>query len=216
MAQLLLSVRHSNFILDTDILINSVIEESERLKNQHARSQRGQGEKKEEGLTNEALAAMGSEGSRGKRHKGNCHSCGKPRHWAHKCRKPKENDATRASNTQKSGSTPPAKSKNQPTGSANTVAEHSFEGNGFWTVVEEEVAPALTFGADPDPILGDPDETGIGPQNLDLSFTWDGPDNWLSNKAAEIEEEELAGVTVLLPVTWTALQINKVDMVESR
>ena len=53
------------------------------------------------------------------------------------------------------------------------VAEHSFEGDGFWTVVEEEVAPALTFGVDPDPCIGDPDDIEVGPQDLDLSFTWD-------------------------------------------
>ena len=99
------------------------------------------------------------------------------------------------SNTQKSGSTPPTDSENKPSGSANVVAE-AFEGNGFWTVVEEEVAPALTIGADLDPILGDPDETWFGPQDFDLSFTWDGPDDWLSNEAAEIKEEELAGAVV--------------------
>ena len=33
-AQLLVSAHHSGFILDTDILISSIIEESERLKNQ--------------------------------------------------------------------------------------------------------------------------------------------------------------------------------------
>ena len=38
-AQLLSSACHSGFILDTDILINSVIEELERLKNQRTRSQ---------------------------------------------------------------------------------------------------------------------------------------------------------------------------------
>jgi hypothetical protein len=38
-AQLLSSMRHSGLTLDTDTLINSVIEESERLKNWHVRSQ---------------------------------------------------------------------------------------------------------------------------------------------------------------------------------
>jgi len=33
--QLLISAHHSGFILDTDTLINSMIEESECLKNQH-------------------------------------------------------------------------------------------------------------------------------------------------------------------------------------
>jgi hypothetical protein len=82
---------------------------------------------------------------------------------------PKENDATRVSNTQKSGSTPPAESENKPASLANTVAEHDFEGDGIWMAVEEEVAPALTIGADPDPILGDPDETWFGPQDLEPS-----------------------------------------------
>jgi hypothetical protein len=38
-------------------------------------------------------------------------------------------------------------------------------------MVEEKVAPMLTFGVDLDPILGDLDEIGVGPQDLDLSFT---------------------------------------------
>jgi hypothetical protein len=81
------------------------------------------------------------------------------------------------SNTQQS-STPPTDSKNKPSGLANVVAE-TFEGDGFWTAVKEEVAPVLTFGADLDPMLGDPDKIGVGPQDLDLSFTWDGLDDWL-------------------------------------
>jgi hypothetical protein len=170
-SQLLVSACHSGLILDTDTLINSVIKELECLKNWRACSQRGQGEKKEEGLNNKALAATGSEGSRRECCRGNCHSCGKPGHWARECREPKENNATGASNTQKSGSTPPAKSENKPTGSANTVAKYDFEGEGFWTIMKEEVAPALTFGADPDPILGDPDDLGAGPQNFKLHFT---------------------------------------------
>jgi hypothetical protein len=51
------------------------------------------------------------------------------------------------------------------------VAKHSFEGEGFWTVEEEEVAPMLMFGADPDPTLGDPDDIEEGPQDLGQSFT---------------------------------------------
>jgi len=43
------------------------------------------------------------------------------------------------------------------------VAEHNFEGDGFWTVVKEEVAPMLTFGADLDPVLGDPDDIDVVP-----------------------------------------------------
>jgi len=169
--QLLISARHSGFILDTDTLINSVIEESEHLKNWRARSQRGQEEKKQEVLTNEALADIGSEGSRRRHREVNFHSCGKPRHWACKCHMPQENNTTGVSNTQKSGSTPPTDSENKPTSSANTVAEHNFEGNRFWTAMEEEVAPMLTPGVDPDPILGDLDKVCIGPQDLEWTFT---------------------------------------------
>ena len=192
-AQLLVSARHSGFILDTDTLINSVIEELEHLKNWRARSQRGKGEKQKEGLTDDSLTAMGSEGSRRRHRRGNCHSCGKPGHRASECREPEENNTAGASNTDKSGSTPPTDSENQPTGSANTVAEHSFEGEGFWTVEEEEVAPTLTFGADLDPFVGDPDETWFGPQDLEQTFTWDGPDDWLT----EVEGEGTAMYTAV-------------------
>ena len=97
---------------------------------------------------------------------------------------------------QKSGSTPPTESENQPTSLANTVAEYSFEGDGFWMVVKEVVAPMLTFRADLDLILGNLDDLGAGPQDFELCFTWDGLDNWLCNEAAEIKEKELACATV--------------------
>jgi hypothetical protein len=166
-AQLLVSAHHSGFILNTDILIKSIIEESECLKNWCAHSQRGQGEREKEGHTDEALAATGSEGSQRKCCKGHCHSCGKPGHWARKHREPNEDAAATTSNTPQPSGTPPTDSKNKPTSSANAVAEHSFEGEGFWTVEEEVVPPMLTFGVDPDPILGDPDKIWFGPQDLD-------------------------------------------------
>jgi hypothetical protein len=40
-------------------------------------------------------------------------------------------------------------------------------------------------------MLDDLDEIGVGPQDLDLSFTWDGLDDWLCEKTAEIEKEGL-------------------------
>ena len=51
------------------------------------------------------------------------------------------------------------------------MAEYSFEGNGFWMAVEQEVAPTLTFRADLDPILGDLDEICVSPQDLEWTFT---------------------------------------------
>jgi hypothetical protein len=59
------------------------------------------------------------------------------------------------------------------------------------------VAPALTFGADLDPILGDPDEIWFGPQDLEQCFTWDGPDKWLCEEMTEIEEEGLEGAATI-------------------
>ncbi len=53
------------------------------------------------------------------------------------------------------------------------------------------MALTLTFRADPDPILGDPDDTCVGPQDFKPHFTWDGPDDWLCEEVAEIEKEEL-------------------------
>jgi len=79
------------------------------------------------------------------------------------------------------------------------VAEHSFEGEGFWMAVEEEVAPALTFGADPDLCISDPDDIEEGPQDLEQCFTWDGPDVWLSEEAVKIKEEEREGKLPELP-----------------
>jgi hypothetical protein len=97
--QLLISARHSGFILDTDTLINSVIEELECLKNRCARSQRGQGEKQKEGCTDEALADTGSKGSRRRHHECHCYSCGKPGHWAHECCEPNEDATASTSDT---------------------------------------------------------------------------------------------------------------------
>ncbi len=78
--QVLTSTCHMGHPLDTDTLINSVIKQSEHLKNRHVHGQQGQGKKAREGNTDEALAATGSEGSCRKHHLGNCYNCGKPRH----------------------------------------------------------------------------------------------------------------------------------------
>src|SRR5216683_7192696 len=63
-------------------------------------------------------------------------------------------------------------------------------------VEEEKVAPTLTPGVDLDPILGDPDELCVGPQDLEGIFTWDGLDDWPSDEVAKIKEEELDYATV--------------------
>ena len=65
--------------------------------------------------------------------------------------------------------------------------------------VEEKVAPALTFGVDPDLCISDLDDIEEGPQDLEQCFTWDGPDVSLSEEAVEIEEEEREGKLPELP-----------------
>jgi hypothetical protein len=125
--------------LDTDTLINSVIEKSEHLKNWCTRGQQGQGRKPQEGNTDKALAATGSEGGCRKRQPGNCHNCGKPRHWVRECHKPKKksengklsNALQGNSNAPQANTNTPAKSENKPVSLANTVVEHDFEGDGF-------------------------------------------------------------------------------------
>jgi hypothetical protein len=195
-SQALSSAHHSGHPLDTDTLINSVIKESEHLKNRCARSQQGQGKKPKEGQANEALTATRSEGSRQKRCPGNCHNCGKPRHWACKCRKPKKKKDSDADSSKQNESTTSTKPENKPVGSANVVIKHDFKGDGFWMAMEEDlVAPALDFGADPDLCLGDPDDLeGDAPD--ELNFAWDGPDDWLKEELSEIEGEELAGAVI--------------------
>ena len=196
-ALLLSNAQISNQVIGTETLINNICEESEQLKNCRTRNQQGQGGNQKDGQADEALAATESEGGKRKCHQGNCHNCGKPGHWARECHKPKKKaEDTTTSNAPQGNTNPPAKSENKPIGSANAVAEHDFEGDGFWMAVEED-APlhALTIGADPDPCIGDPDDDEGEAQN-ELIFTWDGPDDWLTEVSSKIEGEELAGAVI--------------------
>jgi transposase InsO family protein len=79
---------------------------------------------------------------------------------------------------------------------ANAVVEHDFEGDGFWMAEEVDMTPMLTIGADPDLCIGNPDDLEEGPQDLELNFTWDGPDDWLHEEDGEVEGEEMAGAVI--------------------
>ena len=71
---------------------------------------------------------------------------------------------------QNESTTSSAKPENKPVGLVNAVIEHDFEGDRFWMAEEEEVAPALNIGADPDPCLGDPDDLdGDAPNELNFA-----------------------------------------------
>ncbi len=100
------------------------------------------------------------------------------------------------SNAPQANTNPPAKSENKPVGLANTMVEHNFKRDGFWMAEEEDMTPALTIRVDPDPCISDLDDTEAGPQNSELCFTWDGPDNWLCEESGEVEGEEMAAAII--------------------
>jgi gag-polypeptide of LTR copia-type len=76
---------HSSSTVDVKELIQAICKEADHLKIQCMHHQ-NQGKDGKKGQTDKALAATHSDNaSRRRRHKGKCHNCGKPRHWAHKC-----------------------------------------------------------------------------------------------------------------------------------
>jgi transposase InsO family protein len=148
--------------INIDALINLINEEAERLKSRRTRGHSGQGGKKD-ATTDEALAATSSEGGKKKRRKGNCHNCGKAGHWARECRSPKKEKDDSAGTTTAQTSSTSHKPDNKPVGSANAITVHDEEGDGFWMVEDEAVVPAPNVSAEPDPLLGAPDEIEDAP-----------------------------------------------------
>ena len=130
-ASTILSSTHifgSTFTVDTEILIDHICEEADRLKNCCAKSQNHDNGAKSKATGDQALAAMGSEG-RPKRRKGKCHNCRKLGHWAHECHSPKKEE--------KEGDNAPKpvngqKTETKPVGSANAVATTDEEVDGCW------------------------------------------------------------------------------------
>jgi hypothetical protein len=148
--------------INIDALINLINEEAERLKSRRTRGHSGQGGKKD-ATTDEALAATSSEGGKKKHRKGNCHNCGKAGHWARECRSPKKEKDDSAGTTAVQTSSTSHKLDNKPVGSANAITVHNEEGDGFWMVENEAVVPAPNVSAEPDPLLGAPDEIEDAP-----------------------------------------------------
>ena len=148
--------------ININALINQINEEAEWLKSRHSRRHLGQGEKKES-ATDKALTATGSEG--GKKHcqKGNCHNCGKARHWARECHSPKKEKNKSIGTMAVQSLSTSYKPENKPVGLANTITLHDFEGNGFWMAKEEVIDPMPLVSTEPDPMLGAPDEINVVP-----------------------------------------------------
>ena len=193
---------NSSTTIDTDTLINHIIEEAERLKNRRARDQPNRGGGKKDGQPDEALAATGSEnGRRGHRRKGKCNNCGKPGHWARECRSPKKEGATNGQQGQASSGTS-SKPENKPVGSANVVTVD--EGDGFWMAEEEgeETAHAHFVGAEPDPLLDGPEHheaLSNETEELDDFLLWDNPEDDLEKEGEEWMPEEVVAA-VITPV----------------
>jgi len=143
--------------ININTLINLINEEAEWLKSRRMRGHSGQGGKKD-ATTDEALAATSSKGGKKKRHKGNCHNCGKAGHWARECRSPKKEKDDSAGTTAAQTLSTSHKLDNKPVGSANAITVHDEEGDGFWMVEDKAVVPAPNISAEPDPLLGTPDE----------------------------------------------------------
>jgi hypothetical protein len=150
--QLLSAARliHHDSVADTNILIDYICEEAERLKPRRARGQNRRGVKKDG--EDEALANPGSEGGKKQRRKGKCHNCGKPGHWAKECRSPKREDNEIASAAQATSGSTKARPKNRPMGSPNVVIDKDLEGDSV-RMAEEVEDHAQIVGADPVPFL---------------------------------------------------------------
>ena len=172
---------HSATSINIDALINQINKEAECLKSRCTHGNSGQGGKKE-GTADEALAATSLDRGKKKRRKGNCHNCGKAGHWARECHSTKkEKDESAATPAMQTSSTI-YKPKNKPVGSANAITAHNYEGDGFWMAEEEAVNPAPIVSAEPDPMLGAPNNFEDAPH--------------LEGEEMLLNEEEWFGVVI--------------------
>ena len=109
--------------------------------------------------TDEALAVTNSEGGQ-KCHKGKCHNCGKPGHWARECCSLKKEMGKSAGMQAMQAPSTPFKPENKPAGSVNAVVPYDFEGDRFWMGMEEAVDEDLMciISTELDLLLGTSDE----------------------------------------------------------
>jgi len=168
--------------INMDALTNQICEEADRLKSRRGKAQGG----KKDSPTDEALAATASDDGRQRRRKGKCHNCGKLGHWAKECRSPKKDKGESAGTPTAQASTTTPKPENKPVGSANVI--YDTEGDGFWMASEEAVNRTHLVGAEPDPMLGAPDDITIAPHREGEEIAL-GEEEWIGAVIAPIDED---------------------------
>jgi hypothetical protein len=193
---------HNSSTVDVKELIQAICEEADCLKIWHTHHQ-NQGKDSKKGQTDEALAATHSDNASGRRRcKGKCHNCGKPRHWARKCRSPKKVENSSGQSGQASSGA--AKPKNKPVGSANIVVTDDIEGEGFWMAIEE-IDHAQADCAEPDPFMGtseqqEEEDACAEFESVEDIFACDESDSWMDKEGEETADEGETAGTVITPM----------------
>jgi hypothetical protein len=188
--------------MDVKELIQAICKEADHLKIQHVHHQ-NQGKDGKKGQTDEALATTHSDNAgRHRRHKSKCHNCGKPGHWACKCRSPKKVENLSGQSAQVSSGA--AKPKNKLVGSTNIIVTDDIEGNGFWMAIEE-INHTQADRVELDPFMGtseqqEEEDTHTEFESMEDIFTCDESDSWMDKKGKDTADEGETASMVITPM----------------
>jgi len=175
--------------LNVDTLVTNLSEESDRVRNRHARGQQTPSGGRKDHQPDEALATTSSEVGKKKRRKGNCHHCGKAGHWVRECRKKAAEDAAQGSQSAAGAASTGVKPETRPVGAVNAVSADDVEGDGFFMAAQGEVH-MCAIGADPDPDPLMSDEDG----HANLGDEGETPDQVLGDWLSEANETAAASI----------------------
>ena len=216
LSTLCLATKYTGKLIDMLDVIDSICEEADHMKMQHALKEQNT-PKGKKGQTDEALVASSSSyhqnnNNTNKCCKGKCHHCGREGHWVQECHTKKKEEAAAASSNQNSQTVQvtlgSSKSENRPVGSANAVFDDDSDSDGF-CAAKEEGTIACTICADPDPYLDDSDSDddwddihtkveSIGDQSNKLESLGEHP-NKLDNEGEDLDIEETA-TAIIAPI----------------